>query len=139
MEARDALIILHALGAAILLGSVTLAGIVGFTKTLGEKTLVFSKLVNKVVLWSVVLLVATGILLVAPAKEGFLGDKLFLTKMGLFVLSGIIAQGIVGFKVRQAKSEPEQVAVYQKFGPLLTLSSFLLYLVAALGILLTLR
>lgn len=96
---------LHVIGASMMFGVVLFAFVVTFKKTLDPSKL--SVLKNFYLFGTVgaIWQVATGVILYLQEGGEFAESKLFWTKIGLFVLDGIVAVLVIDRKVKQADQE----------------------------------
>lgn len=99
------LLILHIIGAGVMIGVIVVALMVAFSKTAIEGRWklfeYFGRLGMAAAIWQVV----TGMGLFILEPEDFKINTLFWVKMGLFVLDGLIATQIVDRRVRAVLSK----------------------------------
>lgn len=96
------LLTLHVIGAGILIGIITIAIALSFTKEISTERAKIYQLFGKIGFIAGMLLLATGIGLYLQEPDEFNESTFFWIKIGLFIVDGIIATQIVDRKVKEA-------------------------------------
>ena len=95
-------LILHILGAGVLIGVVVFSVILNIQGTLTSERLKIFQIIRNTGTYAAVVMVITGLVLYFQEPEEFKDNILFWVKIGLFVLDGIIAVLIIDRKVKNA-------------------------------------
>ena len=105
---HNLLLVLHIIGAGVMIGMITVALVISFSKTeiVGRWKLFgfFGKLGMIAAIWQL----ATGVGLYLLEPEQFKNNPLFWVKIGLFMLDGIIATQIVDRRVMLITAKNEE-------------------------------
>ena len=102
MTLHDVILILHVLGAGVIIGIGFLALAIAFRKPLDPEKIARLQWVGSFGLGATVLQLITGLYLSWSDWDTLHNSKIFWTKMGLFVLQGAVAGGLIGRKVKEA-------------------------------------
>lgn len=98
------LLVLHILGAGLLIGVVFLSLFLSVKPTWTPEKLSHLKFVGQFGMWASIWLFVTGVILAASEWHEFQSNKLFWAKMALYVLEGTLASQLIGKKARLAAS-----------------------------------
>ncbi len=95
-------LILHILGAGVLIGVVVFSVLLNIQGALTSERLKIFQTIRNTGTYAAVVMVITGLVLYFQEPEEFKDNILFWVKIGLFVLDGIIAVLIIDRKVKNA-------------------------------------
>ena len=135
MSFEQFVLLLHLLGAGVLIGVAVFSVVLSVNKPVDQSRLQSIALIRLFGTFSVGLLIVTGIYLAWKHYGGWPTTPRFWIKMGLIVLDGILAQMIIKQKIDQALSGDEMSG---KSLPLWTsVSALVILLIVTLGFLTT--
>lgn len=135
MSLHTIFLILHVLGAGLLVGVVFFSLVLSIKKPLDIARLKIIKYVGNFGVYAAVWLLLTGAVLFWNEHQEFQAKRLFWIKMVLFVVDGIIAERLIRTKVESAiaSNNPESVS---KSLPVWTYASALvIILIVSFGVL----
>ena len=135
MPFEQFVLLLHLLGAGVLIGVAVFSVVLSINKPVDQSRLQSIALFRRFGTYSVGLLIVTGIYLAWKHYGGWPTTVRFWIKMGLIVLDGILAQAVIKQKIDQAINGDDQA---QQSLPLWTsISALVILLIVTLGFLTT--
>lgn len=129
---------LHILGAGVLIGITVFSVMLTIKKPIVFESIKMMHLMHKLGPIAAGALLLTGIYLVSQNPEGLKGNPIFLAKIGLFVLDGLIAGVVINRKINYlATQNNSQVVADDSSLYFLTLANLvILTAIVALGVML---
>jgi hypothetical protein len=104
MSLHDLVLLLHILGAGVVIGVVFFSLVLAFKKPLDPSWLGVLKFIRRFGTMAVGWEVLTGLYLAFSESDEVFSSKIFWIKMGLIVVDGFLAQAVIGRKLSEAQS-----------------------------------
>lgn len=101
MDYHVTLLILHIIGAGLLIGVVVFSLSLAFKKTWSQNRIHTLHYIGTFGIWASMWQLVTGVLLASSEWEEFSGSHIFWTKMGLYVVEGVLASMLIMRKAKQ--------------------------------------
>lgn len=133
MELEQVVLTFHVLGAGVLVGAVLTSVLAISRQDFSGATLKAFGVIKDLIPKAVIVQVLTGAYLLYLEWDELAMDYVFWAKMGLFIVSGILANGVLNKRVAEAKSEDEAVKAFRDTYGLRVIDLLILITVAALG------
>lgn len=136
MDLHDFILLLHIIGAGILIGVAVFSLVLSVSKSLTKERLQTIALIRQFGTYSVVLLFLSGVYLAWRHFGGWPTTLRFWTKMALIVVDGILAQVVIKQKINRAINEDEET--FRNNLPIWTaISALIIFMIVTLGFLTT--
>lgn len=94
-----AVLILHVIGAGVVLGVVVVSVVIGLWPNIPAERLALLKIIRRIGTTAVGWQIATGLLLAVQDGRDILDNNVFWTKMGLFAVDGVVSGSLVKAKI----------------------------------------